>query len=154
MIVPEHVLEEILSEDTLTWVSRQLGEERLQLYTPTPEILSEAESLVRVSYATPSVRKIELPEALCLVLGKRYGYTVLTENIGALMLKSALEELSQVKVWRALELLEYMVKTGVLAASSQQEIMEVFQRYEKETKHIFPRRELREVVARLCRCVE
>jgi hypothetical protein len=39
---------------------------------------------------------VDLPEAVCLAIGKMRGYMVLTENRGALMAADVLAELSKV----------------------------------------------------------
>ena len=140
--VPEQVLAEIRREETLSWLARELGREKLQLFTPTPRQLDKAAELVRRSYAMPSIRRLDMPEAVCLIIGKDFDFVVLTENRGALMMAEALPDLSGVRVWRALEVLKECMKRGVLRVSDEEEVISMFKRYEEETLHIFPREEL------------
>ena len=143
------MLREVVSERTLEWLSECLGSERMQLYTPIPDVLREAEEVVRRSYRVPRIRKLDLPEALCLVMGKRYGYVVLTENRAALMYRRVDPEYSGVRVWRALEVLAEAVRRGLVDCSGPEGVRGIFKRYEEETGHIFPRRELEEVLGGL-----
>ena len=132
---------EVRREETLSWLARELGREKLQLFTPTPRQLDEAAELVRRSYAMPGLRRLDMPEAVCLIIGKNFDFVVLTENRGALMMVEALPDLSGVRVWRALEVLKECMKRGVLRVSDE-EVISIFKRYEEETLHIFPREEL------------
>ena len=151
MLVPEQVLAEVRSESTLLWLSRQLGRRRLQLFTPLPRQLEEAYRIVRASYAIHGLRRLDLPEALCLVVGREHGYVVLTENRGALMVREVLPELSDVVIWRALEILRELLLRQHVSARSEEEVRAFFRRYEEETLHIFPRDELEAVVEEVLR---
>jgi len=151
VLVPEQVLAEVRSESTLLWLSRQLGRRRLRLFTPLPRQLEEAYRIVRASYAIHGLRRLDLPEALCLVVGREHGYMVLTENRGALMVREVLPELSDVVVWRALEVLRELLLRQHVSARSEEEVRALFRRYEEETLHIFPRDELEAVVEEVLR---
>ena len=144
--VPEQVLAEVRSEGTLLWIARQMGLEKLQLFTPTPRQLDEANRLVRCSYEIPGIRRIDLPEAICLVVGREHGFVVLTENRGALMIKEILPELSDVVIRRSLEVLRTCMIQGLIRVHGENEIRRVFERYERETLHVFPRGELEKAI--------
>ena len=109
---------EVRREETLSWLARELGREKLQLLTPTPRQLDEAAELVRRSYAMPGLRRLDMPEAVCLIIGKNFNFVVLTENRGALMMAEALPDLSGVKVWRALEVLKECMKRDSIKSSA------------------------------------
>ena len=114
VFVPEQVLNEIRSENTIAWVARSLAEGVLALYTPSHDEVEEAHRLIELSHLHPQMPSMELPEALCLVVGRRRGHIVLTENRAALLAPRLLEEYSGVHVWRALEILLEAVRRGVL----------------------------------------
>jgi len=142
VFVPELILREVQSERTILWLSEGLAAGSLALFTETPDVLELAARVVERSRLLP-MRGVDLPEAVCLAAGRLRGYTVLTENRGALAAAELLEELSGVRVWRSLELITEGFKRDLLSGSPA----EVFAEYEIETGHRFPRREL-EVVLR------
>ncbi len=142
VFVPEMVLREVRSEGTVEWIADHLATGELSLLTETPDVVSAAWELVERSRRLP-IRGVDLPEAVCLAVGRARGYTVLTENRGALMLADLLPELEGVVVWRSLELIAAAVRRNVLSGDPR----EIFAEYELDTGHRFPRRDL-EVVLR------
>ena len=146
VFVPENVLKEVRSENTIEWIASSLASGSMSLFTETSEELSLAREIVERSRMIPSMRYIDIPEAICLALGKLRGYFVLTENRGALMASDLIEELSGVTVWRSLEVITRAISMGVIAASDP---LTVFREYEEDTKHVFPRSELEAVVFEL-----
>jgi len=86
-----------------------------------------------------------MPEAICLAVGKLRGYIVLTENRGALIAVNILEELSDVIVWRSLEVIRGAIKRRIIAGEPEY----IFKLYEDETGHRFPRSELEGVIREL-----
>jgi len=143
VFVPESVLNEVRSEGTLEWLVNALARGSLALFTETPGVLEQALQLVERSRLIPGLKRIDIPEAVCLVVGRLRGYVVLTENRGALMAADVMEELSGVTVWRSLELIAEALRRGILRMRP----VEAFKEYELDTKHRFPRRDL-EVVLR------
>jgi len=137
VFVPELVLREVRSERTLEWIVEGLSSGSLALFTETPGVLDLALRVVERSRLLP-VRGVDLPEAVCLAVGKLRGYIVITENRGALAAADLLEELSGVAVWRALELITEGFRRGLLSGDPRS----VFAEYERETGHRFPRRDL------------
>ncbi len=153
VFVPENVLAEVRSESTIAWISRGLAEDRLSLYTPTRDELEEARMLVEESRLQPRIPSIDLPEALCLVVGRRRGYVVLTENRGALLAPLMLSEYRGVRVWRALEIILEAARIGALDVDCG-DPESIFREYSSDTLHIFPRRALESAVeelGRICR---
>ena len=148
VFVPERVLDEIRSENTLLWISELLSRGELALFTETHEILEEARRLIEMTHGMPGLRGVDLPEAVCLVVGRRRGYVVLTENRGALMCVDIFSELSSVVVWRALEVIREAIIRGIISTGNP---LDVFREYESETRHYFPRRDLEEVLNELGR---
>jgi len=148
IFVPETVMREVVSADTIEWITDALIKGVLSLFTETPDILEEARVLVEKSRSIPVLRGVDLPEAICLVVGRRRGYIVLTENRGALMIADILEEYRKVKVWRALEVIANLIKKRLLRTRDPTEI---FNEYERETYHRFPRGELEVVIDELRR---
>ncbi len=146
IFVPEVILNEVKSEGVISWIAEALAQGKLSLFTETSEILEEARSLIERSRMTPGIRGVDLPEAICLVVGKRRGYMVLTENRGALMIVNLFEEFSNVKVWRALEVIAEAIRRGILQTPH---IENIFMEYEVETKHRFPRVDLDNVIRKL-----
>ncbi len=148
VFTPELVLREVRSERTLEWITDMLTRGSLALFTETPDILDIARSLVERSRMIPGLRGVDLPEAVCLAAGKLRGYLVLTENRGALMAVDLLEELRDVKVWRALEVIAEALRRDIIKTSNPRVI---FKEYEDETHHRFPRRDLEVILDELGR---
>ncbi len=144
IFVPENVLNEIESERTISWISEGLRRDCLALYTPLDEA-GEVRELVEKSRLYPQIPSIDVPEALCLVIGRRRGYTVLTENRGALLVPRFLEEYSKVVVWRALEVLLNLALRSILNVDCSNP-EELFEEYSRDTLHMFPTRALEEAV--------
>jgi len=140
VFVPESVLSEVKSERTVEFLASALASGRAALYTETPDEVEEARKLVEETRRL-RLPPIDLPEALCLAVGRRRGYVVLTENRGALAAAELLEPYKGVVVWRALELLAAAVLEGV-AGLGPGAARELFEAYERETLHFFPRRDL------------
>jgi len=148
VFVPESVLREIKSEATVSWVASKLAENRLALYTETEDELEEARRLIEMSRRNPRIPSIDLPEAVCLSIGRRRGYIVLTENKGAIMASELLEGYRSVTVWRALEILLAVHLAGEVEVNCNNPIKR-FMEYQEDTLHIFPHRDLIEVKHRI-----
>ena len=146
VFVPESVLDEVVSETTIAWIANGLAAGSLALFTETADVVEEARRLVERSRRIPGMRGVDLPEAVCLCVGRRKGYVVLTENRGALMTVELMEEYRGVTVWRALEVIGEALRRGVISAGNP---LAVFREYEEDTRHIFPRRDLERVVREL-----
>ncbi|AET31742.1 hypothetical protein [Pyrobaculum ferrireducens] len=134
--IPESVLAEIFSENTLAWITEGLASGKMALFTETEELVTYARRVVSLSRALP-MRGVDLPEAVCLAAGVRFGYTVLTENGGAAMAPSFVQELSGVRVMRAVDVLHALAQRGVIS------LREEIERYQAETGHRFAKRDLR-----------
>jgi len=145
IFVPETVLREVKSERAVEWIATALAGGQLALYTEAPDVMALATRIVERSRLVPGLRGVDLPEAICLAVGKLRGYVVLTENRGAIMAVDFLDELSGVVVWRALEVIREAIKRGFISGDPEQ----VFKLYEEETKHRFPRAELEAVISEL-----
>ena len=146
VFVPEAILNEVRSEETISWIAEALASNKLSIFTETPDVVEEARALVERTRLVPGIRGVDLPEALCLVVGRRRGYTVLTENRGALMATNLFEDLSEVRVWRALEVIAEAIKRGFLQTTN---VEDIFIEYEHQTRHRFPRAELNHVIQEL-----
>jgi len=134
--LPESVLAEIYSEGTLAWIVDGLASRRMALFTETEDVVDLARRIVSLSRALPA-RGVDLPEAVCLAAGLKFGYVVLTENGGAVMAPSFLNELSPVKVMRALDVLHALAQAGHIGLRDE------VARYQVETGHRFAKRDLR-----------
>jgi len=139
VFVPESVLMEVRRESTLEWIADSLSRGSLALLTETPDLVERARQLIEKSRQVPGLRGIDLPESLCLVVGRSRGYVVLTENRGALMAADVLEELEGVEVWRALEVIEEGIRRSLLSG------FDPFLEYERDTGHRFPKADLERV---------
>jgi predicted nucleic acid-binding protein len=145
VFVPEVVLREVKSEQTVEWIAAMLASGQLALYTETSDVVGLATRIVERSRLVPGLRGVDMPEAICLAVGKLRGYVVLTENRGAIMAVDFLDELSGVVIWRALEVVREAIRRGFIVGDPRQ----VFKLYEKETKHRFSRAELEAVINEL-----
>ena len=105
VFVPETVLREVKSERAVEWIATALAGGQLALYTEASDVTALAIRIVERSRLMPGLRGVDLPEAICLAVGKLRGYVVLTENRDAIMAVDFLNELSGVIVWRALEVI-------------------------------------------------
>jgi|YelNatPaOPRAMG01_1025707.scaffolds.fasta_scaffold08264_10 predicted nucleic acid-binding protein len=129
--VPEAVLNEIRSERTLSWVTEKMALGVIALFPDLPNHRETALRLMEESSRYP-VRRLDYPEAYCIAVASDRGYIVLSEN-GAAYAAQFLY--ARAKVWRALEALLELIRRGLV------EREEVY-RYERETLHKFPRRDL------------
>ncbi|MEM0278186.1 hypothetical protein [Pyrobaculum sp.] len=137
--LPEPVLSEVKSEDTLDWVASKLAERRMALLPETPELRAEALSLMAEASARLSAPLVDYPEAFCLAAGRRLGAVVLTENRGALAVPRVLPQYAGVEVWRSLEVLAKAVEAGAADCSA-------FDEYREDAVHEFPKRDLEKVL--------
>ena len=143
--VPENVLNEVRSERTISWISRALSNDYLALYTPMGDEINEARRLIELTRLKPEVPSVDLPESLCLVIGRRRGYVVLSENRGAVLAPKILDEYKNVTVWRALELLYNAILRGFLKPNCSKP-ESVFEEYSSDTFHLFPSKALDYVI--------
>ena len=132
--IPEPVLNEVRSENTLTWITSKLAEGRLALFPELGNYRDEALRLMEVSSRYP-VRRLDYPEAYCIAVASDRGYVVLSENGGAYASQFLY---ARVRVWRAFEVLAELLRLGVIDRSE-------FYKYERETLHRFSRRDLERV---------
>jgi len=153
VLLPEQVLEEVEDEKVISWISKNLASGKMLLFTPSPLDLRRAEELMLEVASRPYMRKIEIPEALCLVVGFRLNAVVLTENRGALLVPRMIKEWERVKVWRALETIKEAIKRGYVRVSNEEDIKRVFEEYERDTRHIFPRRDLIKAIEEVLSCL-
>ncbi len=145
VFVPESVLKEVKSEGTIEWIANSLSQGFLMLFTETSDVLGMARDLIERSRLIPEMRGIDLPEAICLAAGKLRGYLVLTENRGALMAVDLMDDVSDVIVWRSLELIAEAIRRGIISGDP----VDIFRGYEMDTKHRFPREDLEEILDEL-----
>ena len=153
VFVPENVLNEVKSENVITWISEGLRSDKLALYTPVSDEVEEARELIEESRLHPQLPSMDLPEALCLVIGRRRGYIVLTENRAALLAPKLLNRYRNVEVWRALEVLLNAIRYNIIEPDCSNP-RKVFDEYCHDTLHIFPSKTLNEAireVEELCR---
>jgi len=148
VFVPETVLNEIVSENTIVWIADAIAEGKLSLFTETLDIVNEARRIVEKTRVTPGIRGVDLPEAICLVIGLKRKYIVLTENRGALMSVDLLDELKEVVVWRALEVIKEAYRRRLF---SEENPLSIFREYELDTHHRFPISDLERVIYELKR---
>lgn len=146
IFVPEQVLDEVKREDTLVWLSDNMAKGNFVLFTPTNDVLSEARRIINIVASTPWARKIELPEALCLAAGRLFGYVVLTENRGALMIGSVLPEYATVKIYKSIDVLREAMMRGVISISKKEDVLKELSIFSKDTKHIFRKSDVEELI--------
>ena len=152
VFVSEAILREIVSENTIAWISKSIAEDRLSLYTEDVSEIQEARDFVEESRRIPHIPSIDLPEALCIVIGRRRNYIVLTENRGAIIAASLIDRYKDVIIWKSLEILIEAIKRGVLEINCSNP-SEIFDEYMNDTLHFFPRDDLNmaiEVVREIC----
>lgn len=143
--IPEPVLGELRSEETLAWLAERLAERKLAVLPELPELRAKALSLMATVASRLSSPIIDYPEAYCLVVGREMGFVVLTENRGAFAVPRVVREYFNVAVWRSLEVLAQAVRLGKADCG-------VFDLYREEALHEFPRRDLEKVLKELgCR---
>jgi len=151
ILIPEQVLSEIEDEKTILWLSKELARGGFTLFTPSPQDFREAEKLILEVLSKPYLKRIEIPEAICLVIGRKLKAIVLTENRGAFLAVQVLESLRNVIVWRALEVLKEAIKMGILKVKDRDEALSIFKEYEENTHHLFPRKDLKEALEDIAR---
>jgi hypothetical protein len=141
--VPESVLREIKLPPAVDWVAEGLASDKMALFTETPDLEEEARRIMAMSRSRP-LKRVDFPEAVCLAAGLRFGYVVLTENGGAYFAPRVLG--IAVEVWRAFEAIVEAWRAGHIS-----DVVEELRRYERETLHLFRRRDW-EYICRLTRC--
>ena len=129
--IPEPILAEVKSTNTLEWISQSLARGKMALFPEFPDLREVAVRLVSISRRYP-VMGLGFPEAYCLAVAEARGYVALSENGGAY---SAQFLYSRAKVWRAFDVLAELVRRGVL---TRQDVV----KYQEETAHRFSRRDL------------
>ena len=135
--LPESTLNEIRNELTLIWISQALEENRMAIFPEIPQISNEALRLVNSSRRLP-IRPVGYPEAYCTVVGKIFDYVVLTENGGVAALVDYFDEYNNVKVFRAIDVIYQLFKSGLV-----KDFKTELDRYSNQTKHMFSVRDLR-----------
>ncbi|MEM1547138.1 MAG: hypothetical protein QXP91_11875 [Candidatus Methanomethylicia archaeon] len=143
ILIMEQVLAEAKTRSVIEWIAKNLAEGFFILYTPLEDEINEARELILRVARLPFTRRIEVPEALCLVIARKINSYVLTENRGALMVIDVFEEYSNVKAWRSLELLR---EIAVNKLNRFKEASELIMFYQRETHHIFPEEDLNSVM--------
>ncbi|MDK6028760.1 hypothetical protein QPL79_05235 [Ignisphaera sp. 4213-co] len=141
VFVSESVLKEVKSEDTIEWIANGLSKGLLSLYTESFDEIEEARKIVELSRRIPGMIFVDFPEALCIVVGRRRGYIVLTENKGAIMFTNIIKDYSSVVVWRSFEILLTLHIKKLINVNCENALA-MFKIYEGDTKHIFPRRDM------------
>ncbi len=150
VFVSEDVLREIRSEHTIAWVAGSLSKDELSLYTPSSQEVSEARQLIEESRLRPQLPAIDMPEALCLVTGRRHGYVVLTENRGALLAPNYIPEYREVTVWRALEVIKNLMFKELIPVDCR-DLGKPFEGYSQDTLHLFPSKSLNKALKEVFR---
>jgi len=153
ILLPEQVLEEVEDEKVISWISKNLASGKMLLFTPSPLDLRRAEELMLEVATRPHMKRIEMPEALCLVIGSRLNAIILTENRGALLVPKVMKKWRRVKVWRALETIKEAIKRGYIKVFSEEDVRKTFREYEEDTGHIFPRRDLIRAINEVLSCL-
>ncbi|QXJ32325.1 DNA-binding protein [Saccharolobus shibatae] len=134
--LPDSVFNEVRSERTLLWIAQGLENNKLAIFPELPQIREEALRLVYETRRLP-VRPVDYPEAYCVAVGKAEGYTVLTENGGAVALVNYYKEYRDVKIMRALEVLIQLHNRGLIT-----DIRNEIEEYNKQTGHRFSSKDL------------
>ena len=134
--LPDSVFNEVRNERTLLWIAQGLENNNLAIYPELPQIREEALRLVYETRRLP-IRAVDYPEAYCVVIGKGEGYTVLTENGGAVALVNYYKDYKDVKVMRALEVLIQLHNKGLIT-----DIKYEIEEYSKQTGHKFSSKDL------------
>ena len=135
IFVPETVMAELKTELVLSWIIDALSLQKMMLFPDIPELRAAALNLVVESRRYSYLKSLDYPEAYCIVAARANGYTVLSENGGAYL--AQFFTVKDVKVWRAFEVLVELLRLG--------KIVKDFLKYQEETNHKFPKRDLEKV---------
>ena len=142
-ILSSAVLDEVVSEHTISVLRDWLASGNVLIYPQTDELIRRAMSLIIDLRSDPRIPKLDLPEAVCIVIAKEYEATVLTENRGAIRAyQYAPERIRPASIMNALRLLIMMFREGVLNNTPQN----ILHEYEEDVKHRFSRREIDRVL--------
>jgi len=150
VFVPESVLREVKSGETIAWIASSLARGSLSLYVEAGDEVEEARRLVEESRVLGHLPSVDYPEAFCLVVGRRRGYVVLTENRGALIAADLLPAYRGVAVWRSFEVLWELVQMGLLPRDCGNPLAPLLE-YQVDTKHVFPQKDLKAFEAKIRR---
>ncbi len=137
IFVPETVMAELKTELVLSWIIDALSLQKMMLFPDIPELRAAALNLVVESRRYSYLKSLDYPEAYCIVAARANGYTVLSENGGAYL--AQFFTVKDVKVWRAFEVLVELLRLGKI-------VKQDFLKYQEETNHKFPKRDLEKVL--------
>jgi hypothetical protein len=148
--VTPDVLDELRSEGALAWVGEELAKGRLSIYDPSEEERAKALEFVELTRATEHYPTADFPEALGIVIAKKFNMTLLSENRAVLYAPLTFPEFSGVAVWRALDvLLEWALRRGAC-----DEFWSLLEKYERQTKRKYSKRLLEKASERLKACTK
>jgi len=138
VLILKQVLDEVRREETLNYIVQKMMTEQIEFYEPSTLVLREADEIVRRSISIPHLRRVDLPEALCIAIGRGYGYVVLTENLGAYYFVKHEDRYKHVIIWRSIDVLREAYLKGFLHGDP----LNIIEEYQRETKHVFSKREI------------
>ncbi|MCD6509760.1 MAG: DNA-binding protein [Thermoprotei archaeon] len=135
VFVTEEVLDETRTERTIEYVSNLLAKGFLVIYPFKSELLSLVRRILEISTSDPRIPALDPPEAYAFAIAWREKCICLTENKGILRLVEYYEEFREIKVWRSLELIEYLYEKGLI-----KDLEEGLKEYSEDTGHVFPKK--------------
>jgi len=136
--VVEEILNEVKSESAVAYLGELMARDFLVIYPFRSALNDIVKNAVQLSMAEPQIRVIDPPEALALAIAVRENCVCVTENRGVLELVRIHPDRFNVGVWRSYEILKEANRMGVI-----ENLSEELANYEKDTRHMFPRRENR-----------
>jgi|GEM_PF-2337263 predicted nucleic acid-binding protein len=133
IIMLSKILDEIKSEDTLIYIVSEMERQFFIYVDVTSQIENRAMEIINQSL---KIKRVDLPEALCIAYAEKFGYDVLTENMGAIRFPSF------VKRVKAIDVLVEMY-SGCLINDLKEEL----ENYMRETKHRYSDEEIWRVIS-------
>jgi hypothetical protein len=141
--IPEITLREIITEKPLKMVRDLVTDGWLTAYPHSRELEEEAMRLILDLRKDPRIPRIDPPEATCVVLARRFGLAVLTENRGIIRAYRLFEDrFHPAVVLNSLRLLAHIFVRGLAGETS---FSDLINEYERDSSHSFSLLEVRTV---------
>jgi len=141
LVVTEPILREVVSESVLSMLASWISSGYIVI-SPIREDDAEVEELVAYAAADPRVPRLDPPDATVLVTARRMKIPLISENKATLRITEYHPRYREVRVIGALEVIAEAWRTGALEVGLREALVE----YERETRHLFPRRKLAQLL--------
>ena len=147
--IHEEILDQLKSETSIRFIVNLMTKGKCKLYQWSSNDEYEFELLRSEIISNSRIPELERPDILCLIMARKLGAVLLTENIGVHRVVQFHPRYRGVKVWTALEVLENLIYKSILQINSIEEFITIMHEYEEDTKHRFSEKRIKQVLSRV-----